>query len=133
MKQLLILFFFFPLFSAAQVPSPPPASMQEVKILPGTQRQTYQKLPDGTELQILAGTVRIQQGTTRFFCDSMIINMGTRVMEAFGKVHINDSDTAHVYANYLRYLMDTRYAYLDGNVKLTDGHGTLTTNNLEYD
>jgi len=107
--------------------------MKEVEILPGTQRQYYLKLPDGTELHTLAGTVKLRQGTTRISCDSMIINNSTRVMEAFGKVHINDSDTAHVYANYLRYLIDTRYAYLDGNVRLTDGQGTLTTNNLEYD
>ncbi len=50
-----------------------------------------------------------------------------------GNVHINDNDTANVYANYLRYLMDKRYSYLKGNVKLDDGHARLTTNELEYD
>ena len=48
-------------------------------------------------------------------------------------MHINDSDTAHIYSNHLRYLGNTKLAYLDGNVKLTDGHATLTTPDLEYD
>jgi lipopolysaccharide assembly outer membrane protein LptD (OstA) len=33
----------------------------------------------------------------------------------------------------LRYLTDRKIAYLDGNVKLTDGKGVLTTPTLEYD
>ncbi len=104
-----------------------------IEILPGVQRLRFQKLADGTELQILAGNVRIRQGTTLFYTDSCVVNSATKVFEAFGRVHINDSDTAHVYANYLRYLITPRFAYLKGNVRLTDGHGTLTTNELEYD
>jgi lipopolysaccharide export system protein LptA len=134
MKQRLIVFLalFLTLFSA-KAQTPVGDSLQAVEIKAPTQRQKYQKLPDGTEIHTLAGTVRVRQGTTIFTCDSMVINLGTKIMEAFGKVHINDTDTAHVYANYLKYLIDTRYAYLNGNVRLTDGHGTLTTNNLEYD
>ena len=48
-------------------------------------------------------------------------------------MHINDADTINVYANHLRYLIDRKIAYLDGAVKLTDGKGTLTTPDLEYD
>jgi lipopolysaccharide export system protein LptA len=104
-----------------------------IEILPGVQRLRFQKMPDGTELQILAGNVRIRQGTTLFYTDSCVVNSANRTFEAFGRVHINDSDTAHVYANYLKYLIGPRYAYLKGAVRLTDGHGTLTTNELEYD
>ncbi|HZG99533.1 MAG TPA: OstA-like protein, partial [Flavisolibacter sp.] len=134
MKQLIAVFslFLFCIFARAQQPSSG-APMQEVVILPRTQSLREVRLPDGTQLQTLAGNVGIRQGTTFFYCDSMVINLSTKIMEAFGRVHINDSDTAHVYANYLRYIMDTRYAYFNGNVKLTDGHGTLTTQNLEYD
>jgi lipopolysaccharide assembly outer membrane protein LptD (OstA) len=104
-----------------------------VEILPGTKTQMFRKLPDGTELQILSGTVRLKQGNSYFYCDSLVMNSLTKVFEAFGHVHINDSDTTHIYSDYLRYLTDTRYAYLTGHVRLTDGHGTLTTNELEYD
>lgn len=87
----------------------------------------------GNNLQVLAGNVQLRQGTTLFYCDSCIINSQTKVFEAFGNVHINDSDTTHVWSNYLRYLSDQKMAYLTGNVKLTDGHATLTTKDLEYD
>lgn len=114
-------------------PGSPGGDSTRIEILPGVQRLRVQKLPDGTELQILAGNVRIRQGNTLFYTDSCVVNSTTRTFEAFGRVHINDSDTAHVYANYLKYLIDPRYAYLKGAVRLTDGHGTLTTNDLEYD
>ena len=117
----------------ADAQTAPADSLQPLYILPPTQRQSYQKLPDGTELQILVGTVKVRQGTTFFTCDSLVVNPNTKILEAFGRVHINDSDTAHVYSNYLRYLINERKAFLTGKVKLTDGHGTLTTNDLEYD
>jgi lipopolysaccharide transport protein LptA len=83
--------------------------------------------------QILSGNVQLRQGTALFFCDSCIINKGTNLFEAFGNVHINDSDTAHIYSNKLRYQIDKRIAHFTGNVRMTDGHATLTTNNLAYD
>jgi len=126
----IILYLFLFSFSSFAQPGDP---SQVVEILPGTQRQIYRKLPDGTELQILAGTVRLKQGNSLFYCDSCVINSNANVFEAFGNVHINDDDTANLYAGYLRYLTDKKYAYLKRNVKLTDGHGTLTTNELEYD
>jgi len=93
----------------------------------------YRKVDSVTEIQILAGKVRLKQGNSLFECDSCVINKRLNLFEAFGSVHINDSDTANVYSDHLRYLTDKKIAYLDGNVKLTDGKGTLTTPNLEYD
>jgi lipopolysaccharide export system protein LptA len=81
----------------------------------------------------LAGTVKLKQGTALFYCDSCVINNNTRTFEAWGNVHINDADTANIYSNHLRYLIDKKLAYLDGGVRLTDGKGTLTTPDLEYD
>lgn len=131
--KLIVLLVFLLSVLSADAQTAPADSLRPLNILPPTQRQSFQKLPDGTELQILAGTVKVRQGTTYFYCDSLVVNTNTRILEAFGRVHINDSDTAHVYSNYLRYLLNERKAFLTGNVKLTDGHGTLTTNNLEYD
>ena len=86
-----------------------------------------------TQLKILSGKVQLKQGNTLFYTDSCVVNDVAHLFEAFGHVHINDSDTANVYSDHLRYLTDTKMAYLDGNVKLNDGHATLTTNALEYD
>jgi lipopolysaccharide export system protein LptA len=104
-----------------------------VEILPGVKKMNIKTLPDGTQVQILVGNVRLKQGTTLFSCDSCVLNDAAKTFLAFGRVHINEDDTAQVWANNLRYLYDKRYAYLNGNVRLTDGHGNLTTNNLEYD
>jgi lipopolysaccharide export system protein LptA len=93
----------------------------------------FLKINDTTELQILAGNVKLKQANTLFYCDSCVINNTTHVFEAFGHVHINDADTANAFSDYLRYLTDKRVAYLQKNVRLTDGKATLTTDNLEYD
>lgn len=103
-----------------------------VEILPGVRKLEYRRIDSLTELQILAGNVRLRQGNTLFRCDSCVVNKALNIFEAFGKVHIEE-DTTDVFADYLRYHTDTRLAYLNGNVRLTDGKGTLTTNKLEYD
>jgi lipopolysaccharide export system protein LptA len=111
----------------------PADTIRTVEILPGVRKLEYRKIDSVTEIQILAGNVRLRQGTTIFECDSCVITKSINLFEAFGNVHINDSDTANVYSDHLRYLTDRKIAYLDGNVKLTDGKGVLTTPTLEYD
>ena len=106
---------------------------KKVHILSNTRNLVFQTLDDSTKLTIVTGDVKLRQGTALFYCDSCVINSRTNIFEAWGKVHINDSDTAHIYANHLRYLSKSRLAYLDGKVKLTDGKATLTTPDLEYD
>jgi lipopolysaccharide assembly outer membrane protein LptD (OstA) len=136
---LLAAFITGPLSAMAQVipptsttTSPPTDTLMDVDIL-SSKRLTIQKLNDSTTLQILAGTVRLKQGTTFFDCDSCVINSYTKTFEAWGRVHINDADTANIYASHLRYLISKKIAYLDGGVRLTDGKGSLTTPDLEYD
>ena len=104
-----------------------------VEILPGVKKMNIKILPDGSQVQIMVGNVRLRQGNTLFSCDSCVLNDADKTFLAFGRVHINEGDTVQVWSNNLRYLYDQKYAYLNGNVRLTDGHGNLTTNNLEYD
>lgn len=91
-----------------------------------------QKLNEQTTLQTLAGGVIIKQGGTIFHSDSAVINPTTHIIEAFGSIHINQGDTIHTYSQYLKYLGVEKMAYLKKNVKLTDGKGTLTTQDLDY-
>lgn len=114
-------------------PTPESDSLVNIEILPGVRKLEFRKVNDSTQLQILAGNVKLKQGNSLFWCDSCVINNNTRTFEAWGRVHINDSDTAHIYASHLLYLIDKKLAYLDGGVKLTDGKGELTTPDLEYD
>lgn len=130
-----------PFLANGQVTAPAPVmvvaqpgsdSLKRVDILE-SRHLTLMKLSDSVNLQILAGNVRLKQGTALFRCDSCVINDNTHTFEAWGNVHINDADTTNVYASHLRYFINKRVAYLDGGVRLTDGKGTLTTPDLEYD
>ncbi len=76
---------------------------------------------------------RVKQEKTIFSADSMIINQVDNTLEAFGNIHINDADSVHTYAQYLKYLGREKKAFLKKKVKLTDGNGELTTEELEYD
>jgi lipopolysaccharide export system protein LptA len=121
----------------AQAPTATPATDSGkqgkiIRIIAADRLNFFQ--PDSlNEFQSAAGKVRIQQGTTLFDCDSVVLNKTLNMLEAFGKVHINDADSVHTYADYVRYLGKEKKAYLNNNVRLTDGRGVLTTNELEYD
>ena len=86
-----------------------------------------------TNKLILVGKVKMQQGNTFFYCDSLIKDNITNQVEAFGNVHINDADSVHIYSQYLRFDGNTRITRLQKKVRLTDGKADLTTNELEYD
>ncbi len=105
---------------------------KKIHVLNNTQKLTFQTVDDSTQLTIITGDVKLRQNKTLIYCDSCILNSRTNVFEAWGNVHINDADTANIYSSHLRYLGDDKLAYLDGNVKLTDGKGILTTPDLEY-
>jgi lipopolysaccharide export system protein LptA len=96
------------------------------------ERLNYQK-KDSAEYQSAVGNVIIKQDSTLFYCDSVVLNKTSNLLEAFGHVHINDNDSVNTYSDYLRYFGNTKKAYLKGNVKLTDGKGVLTTPDLDYD
>ena len=108
-------------------------SKEPVIILPPTKNFYFKRIDPVTELKILSGTVKLRQGNAIFYCDSCVINSTTHTFEAFGNVHINDHDTTNIYSDYLRYLTNTKIAYFNGHVKMTDGHATLTTSDLTYD
>ena len=91
------------------------------------------KKQDSVDYLILVGNVKIKQGNTLLFGDSIIVNTTKNSLEGFGKVHINDADSVHTYADYLMYDGNTKKAKLRNHVKLTDGRGTLTTDSLDYD
>lgn len=88
---------------------------------------------NGDIIQTLAGNARVRQGQTYLSGDSIHLNTTTGIMEVFGNIHINDADTIHAYSQYLLYIGPKRKAYLKREVRLTDGHGTLHSQDLDYD
>ncbi|MCP9752463.1 hypothetical protein EGI32_16000 [Ferruginibacter sp. HRS2-29] len=102
-----------------------------IEILPGS-RSMRQFQKDSTTLITLAGNAAVKQGNTYIYGDSIVVNQLTGVAEVFGNVHINDADSVHTYAQYLKYIGKDRIAYLKKSVRLTDGKGQLFTDDLEY-
>ncbi len=91
------------------------------------------KIDSVNTVQSLYGHVKLQNEKTLFYCDSVAINQGTNIIEAFGNVHINDSDTTDIYSQYMRYYVDQKLIIFQKNVLLTDKKGSLTTEELRYD
>jgi lipopolysaccharide export system protein LptA len=113
-------------------------------VVPGKQiniiralRYSAVKVDSVTNLISLAGDksgdVVLKQENTWIYADSIVLNSLQNMLEAFGNVHINDADSVHTYAQYLKYLGKEKKAYLKTKVKLTDGKGVLTTDDLDYD
>ncbi len=119
--------------SAQQVISIPTSSdsIRIIRIVQGKSLRMI-SLDSANVLETIAGNVIIKEGLTTFYCDSATINRKTNIVEAYGNIHINDNDSIHTYAQYLRYLGAERMAYLKKNVKLTDKKGTLYTDDLAY-
>lgn len=104
----------------------------EVQII-HSDRVGIKQAKDSAQIKFASGHVEIRQNSTLFYCDSVAINSVTRILEAFGHVHINDNDSVNIYADFMRYRGGERKAFMKNNVKLTDGNGTLYTSELDYD
>jgi len=120
--------------AAAQRPSQDTTRPEGKKIdIIQADRSSYLVVDSAHNYFALAGKVILKQEKTWFYADSMIMNQVDNSLEAFGNVHINDADSVHTYAQYLKYLGKEKKAFLKKKVRLTDGKGTLTTEELEYD
>jgi lipopolysaccharide export system protein LptA len=111
-------------------PPPNDDTTRLVQILRGNSLR--EKLIDTVSFQTIAGNAQLRESLTLFDCDSAAINKTSNVMEAFGNIHINQQDSIHTYAQYLKYIGKERMAYLKKGVRLTDKKGTLFTDDLEY-
>ena len=96
-------------------------------------RENFQQIDSVTQVLSLAGKAKVKQDNTIFEADSIALNQLTNILEAFGNVHINDNDSINTYSQYLKYIGKEKKAYLNKKVKLTDGKGVLTTEELVYD
>jgi lipopolysaccharide export system protein LptA len=113
-----------------------PVTKNEVggKIIEFLSAETYTiKKMDSMDFLVFVGHVKIRQGKTLLYGDSLILNSTKNTLEGFGHIHINDADSVHTYADYLKYLGANKKAFLRKKVKLTDGKGILTTDSLDYE
>ncbi|MFZ1452549.1 MAG: OstA-like protein, partial [Ferruginibacter sp.] len=119
--------------AAQQIISSAPSSdsVRAIRIIQGKSLRLI-TIDSVTSFETIAGDVIIKEGLTTFYCDSATIKRKTNIVEAFGNIHINDNDSIHTYAQYMRFVGSDRIAYLKKKVKLTDKKGTLYTDDLEY-
>lgn len=130
----IIAFFAMPLSICAQQQAPVKDSgaTRLIEIIKGRNMRMIDTDPQNA-LITLAGDAQVRDGRTLISGDSIVVNQTKQFAEIFGHAHINDADTVNTYADYLRYVGGQRIAYLKRNVKLTDGHGTLYANDVDYD
>lgn len=81
----------------------------------------------------LLGDVIIRHQNIRMWCDSAYSYTNANMVDAFGHVHILKDDTLHLYANFVNYNGDTKWAEAYGNVKLINKSVELATDTLHYD
>ncbi|MES2837620.1 MAG: OstA-like protein [Bacteroidota bacterium] len=86
----------------------------------------------GNTAQRLVGNVQFKHENALLFCDSAYLYDDNKV-DAFGKVHIQQGDSTHIYGDSLAYDGNTKLAKLKHNVKLVDSDVTLTTDSMDYD
>jgi lipopolysaccharide export system protein LptA len=96
-------------------------------------KKMVQEKTDSATIFKFYGDVRLSQGTTVMTCDTAFLNQEANNMEAFGNVNIVQAGGTSVTSNYLRYTGNTKLAYLNGDVSLTDGKNSLWSEELNYD
>ncbi len=80
----------------------------------------------------LIGNVRLEHKDMQMTCDSLYQYPDSNYVEAFGRVHAIQSDTLHLWGDYMTYNSKTLLAQVRHNVSMNDQKITLTTNFLDY-
>jgi lipopolysaccharide export system protein LptA len=107
-------------------------SVKTVFILHDTVYRYVQK-DSATDMTFILGNVILREDKTMIYCDSMVRSSRDNFIEAFGHVRIFDGDSTNIYSDYMKYQAISKTVLFQKNVKLTDGKGVLTTQELQYD
>jgi len=82
----------------------------------------------------LSGNVEFEHEGTKMYCDSAYYYPNTNSFDAYGNIHIIQSDTINLYGDILNYDGNTRIAIITGNVLLSVKDQTeLRTESLSFD
>ncbi len=85
------------------------------------------------DLQQLEGNVVLRHNDVNMSCDSAYYYPNKNQVKAFGKIHIEQGDTLHLYGDYLFYDGAIEFAFVEGNVELIDKETHLYTSAVTYD
>lgn len=85
------------------------------------------------EVQILTGNVQIRHEGTYLECDSAYVFRGTKRVDAYGHVYINNNGKTDIYCDTGYYFGDRKLSVLKGHAILNDGKMKLSSPELIYD
>ena len=105
-------------------------SSDYIQILYADHATTSVKYPDK---QLLSGEVKISHNGAFLFCDKAIVDKVKNSAIAVGNVRLEQGDTIHMNAGYLKYDGNTSFAEAYDNVRLEDAKMHLTTDTLYFD
>lgn len=83
--------------------------------------------------QRLIDSVLIRHKEVLVWCDSAYKYPETNRVDAFGRVHIKQGDTLHLYARTIKYDGNRSFARAWGDVRLINKTTTIYTDTLDYD
>ena len=87
----------------------------------------------GKGVQALFGAVRFRHLQTVMYCDSAFFYRDSNMVQAYGSIHIIQSDSIHLYGKRLNYLGNENKAMVREDVRLVNKDVVLTTQFLDYD
>lgn len=83
-------------------------------------------------IQVLTGNIILEHDGVYLYCDSAYLNEVENKVEAFGNIHVESSDTLHLYGRHMLYDGNTKVGEMDQEVVLVDNQTTLYTDFLIY-
>lgn len=122
--KVLLILLFFSAFASAQ-------KKERIEILRSGYGESAPNI--GSNVQRLVDSVFIRHENILMWCDTAFIYTGTNKVDAIGKVHINQGDTLHLYANNVFYDGDISFARAWNNVELVNKTTHLFSDTLDYD
>ena len=98
-------------------------------LLPGSSELIYDESIGAHKL--LGGANFIYQGNT-MYCDSMYYYDASKLLKAYGNVHIQKTDNVNLFCDSLHYNGNNGQSKMFGHVRAIDSEYKLTTDTLDY-
>ncbi len=84
------------------------------------------------QVQVLTGNIILEHDGVYLYCDTAYLNDVENRVEAMGDIHVESSDTIHLYGKHIWYDGNTKIGEIEREVVLIDNQTTLYTDFLIY-
>lgn len=101
-----------------------------LELLPGSKELVFDEKAGAHKL--LGGANFIYQRNT-MYCDSLYFYDKTKLLKAYGNVHIQKTDNVNLFCDSVHYQGENGKAKLFGHVRAIDSEYKLTTDSMDYD